>query len=280
MSGDLDDILSSMASGPVENNYSRLEAARKEYIHKKVLFDCVLECAKNSSCLSSELSQKVRDIITGEDLKQCLTLDEDKQAFLLGISELPEVKLTYEERNQLKVEVEKQLLSKANDKRLFEFDEDFDSKQNIRDNLLVDFKKQLNEKQDEYVKNLLKHKENLQKLIEFRTKEVPKASESKLEHCQLKSKIDELKAKALDAKTTAYLINELPKSLEAYAELTKDIEEQKTCCVSKINDLKELKARYEQVKCLQYDSILKSYQEYKAAIEKKKLLKKHLGDGQ
>lgn len=289
MSGELDDILSNMASGPAENSCSLLETARKEYIQKKILYDCILECARNPvrlpvelrnakkpNCLSDELSQKVRDIITGEDLKRCLTLDEDKQLFLLGISELPEINLNYTERNELKVEVEKQLLSKANDRRLFEFDEDFDSKQNIRDNLLADFKMQLNHKQDEYVKNLLKYRENLQQLIEFRTVRVPKACELKLEYCEIQAKLNEMKAKSLDAKTAAYLVNELPKSLEAYAELSKDIDEQRVICVSQINHLKELKARYEQVKCLQYDNILKSYKEYKAAIEKKKLLKKHL----
>lgn len=279
MSGDLDDILSNMASDQVVNTRSGIEAAKKEYIQKKILYDCILECANKSNCLSVELSQKVRDVVTAEDLKQSLVLSEDKQEFLLGISELPEVKFNYVERNELKVEVEKQLLTKGNDTRLFEFDEDFDSKQKIRDNLLMDFKKQLNEKQEAYVKNLLKYKENLQKLIEFRTVQVPKASETKLEHCELRVKLDELKAKALEAKTAAYLINELPKSREAYAELMKDIEEQKIECVSKIKDLQELEARYEQVKCLQFDNILKSYREYKAAIEKKRLLHKHLKGG-
>ncbi|KAJ8928668.1 hypothetical protein NQ314_018762 [Rhamnusium bicolor] len=65
---------------------------------------------------------------------------------------------------------------------------------------------------------------------------------------------------------------ETSNSLKAYKQLIKDLKQQQQDCQKEIEDLNELKEKYDQVSCKQYDDILKSYLQYKAAIEKKKLL--------
>ncbi|CAH1981779.1 unnamed protein product [Acanthoscelides obtectus] len=255
-----------------------LQTEYNYYMQYKTIFNVLEEFARQEDCGDSEndkLKSKVYEIIVQESLAQTTRLG-DLEDDILGVKDVNSLSLTYLESRRLEEIVKKKLIEKQcqltnkngmldkNKSKLLTSDPSL--------NELIENKNQLIALKQEYVKNLLTLAELMTELKEMRLNELPQALEMKIEEWTLSGKICNLKARLLTSKNRVDAFTETSTSLEAYKQLVKDIKREQRVCEEEIENLKQLKRQYEQVSCKQYDEILKSYLEYKAALERKKLL--------
>lgn len=257
--------------GNLQNNES------KRYMKNKILYETVLQCTKVKGKLPDEVIENSYSIILSEDVLQCIKLNDNKYSELtggciLGLTNIKPHELIYEERKVLRSELEQKLILDCETihKSMFDIvDEYLNKNPNIEEKLIVDFKQQLNCEQDLYVENLKKCVSLVKDLSNLRIRCLSDICSCKAEEYQVKTEIHDTKCKLLHQKTRMDIFTETSKSLDAYRELIKDIEQQRQQCQCEIENLCELKERYNRVSCRQFETILKSYLEYKNAIEKK-----------
>nr|CAH7755051.1 unnamed protein product [Callosobruchus chinensis] len=259
-----------------------LESEYNTYLQYKTIFSVLNEYLRQEDCGDSEsdkLKSKLHEIILQESLAQTSSLDDGNgEDNLLGVNNINVLCLTYSESRKLEGIVKEKLTEKqcqlANETRSLEKNKSklLNSEALSEDQQLIENKRNLISLKEEYVKNLLTLIELLTELKEMRLEQLPKTLDTRIKGWTLSEKVCNLKAKLLTSKNRVDVFTETSTSLEAYKELLKDIKEEQHLCEEEIENLNQLKKQYEQVSCKQYDEILKSYLEYKACLERKKLL--------
>lgn len=271
----------------VNDLYEFLKLEQNKYVQYNIIYEALEECVGESSDLDRTLKTKVTDILLSGNAAQTLPLDEvpsKESSTLFGFCNINGHELNYLERNQL----EKTLTLKLNEKyknvceefhkvtnkdvnKAFE-----DSPRSLQmaseDKVLIEFKTKLVSEQKQYVKNLFSLLESLNEMANLRLKKLPQVTEQKIRECQVEQKMNHLKSLLAQEKVRIDVFTETSNSLKAYKEFIRDIKEQQKNYEREIQELKDLKAKYSNVSCKQYDDILKSYLQYKSSIEKKKLL--------
>lgn len=243
---------------------------QKQYIKNKLLYEAVLQCIKEKNGLWNESIENIHQILINEDILQQVKLDTHDN--VLGLININSQDISYEEGKLLKNEIEQKLFFLHNmmHKPVSDTIEQYHSKsQNTEAKLLVDFRLQLNDEQDRYMKNLHKHITYLKELFNLRNKCLTEISNNKMEECNTKIKIQSIKLKILHEKTKMDIFTDTKMSLDAYRELIKDVGQQQQECQCEVEKLGELKEKYQQVGGPQFENILKRYVEYKTATEKK-----------
>ncbi|XP_018571059.1 uncharacterized protein LOC108910813 [Anoplophora glabripennis] len=282
--------LSNAQEQEVNDVYEFLNLEKNKYVQYKIISDTLEECVNESSDLDRSLKDKVRDILLGGSATQTLFLDEytsKESTTLFGICGINEQELNYIERHQLQKILELKLDCKYKDicgefHKITNKDVNtaFETPSSLQmasdDKVLIEYKNKLVSEQEQYVKNLLNLLELLEEISNLRLKKLPQVTEQKIKECQVEQKMNNLKSLLAQEKIRIDIFTETSSSLKAYKELIKDIKEQQKDCEMEIWELKNLKEKYNQVSCKQYNDILKSYLQYKSSIEKKKLLYSHL----
>lgn len=126
------------------------------------------------------------------------------------------------------------------------------------------------------MKNLEKIYDLLKQLLQLRFTNVKELVDSKITEYSLKSEMYHLRTEMMKGKTKTDFFNETPISLQAYKELFNNMSEQQADYHKQITNLNQLKQQYKLVACREYNEILKSYLQYKDAVEKKMALYKQL----
>lgn len=259
-----------------------LKLEQNKYLHQKILYDLIEEALKEDH-LETELKLKIKDIILSENVKQTLSLDlidckgNDK---LLGISENKSL-LTYSEssslRDLLRVKLSKNvpsiIESHTDWTELMESNKSLGPIQlNVEDMTILDYKNKFVIEQEKYINNLLKLQELLEEISNKRVIELPVIMSQKINECKIEEKLNHLKCILSQQKCKVDIFTETNCTLKAYKELIKGIVEQQNECQREIENLLDLKQKYEQVSGKQFDDILKPYLLYKSSLEKKKVL--------
>lgn len=256
---------------------------RKRYIKNKLLYEAVLHCIKEKNGLH-ESTENIHKILISMDLSQQVKIKVHNSLLLndevvLGLRNLYPDELSYEEGKLLKNEIEQKLLSQYQNthRPVYDAIEQFLKKSsNTATKLLIDFRIQLNDEQDRYMKNLHKHIRLLKELFTLRNKCLNEISTNKIKEYNSKTKIQNIKSKLLYEKTKMDIFTDTEVSLDAYRELIKDIGQEQKHCQNQVENLCALKEKYHQVRCHQFENILKSYIEYKTATEKRRKLFEHI----
>lgn len=265
----MSDIVNALLDKNKYSGSAHLQDQRKKFFKRRLIMNIL-----NNTDLSGELSEKVQWLVTTEDVLETTELTYENcvssDCVLLGLHNINNHLLNYEEKNILKASTEKQILSRQSELhgRFSKLLNDVNKEENERA-LLKDFKKQLNESHTCYLSNLNDYCTQLEEVIHIRRDILPDIIKSKLEEYKYRKKIQEMKYKCVQNRTRIFMFMESTKSLAAYEELLKDILDQQSESQQAINNLNALKERYAYIKCKQFDTILNTYRDYCIAIEKK-----------
>lgn len=260
-----------------------LKVEQSKYLQQKIIYD-LIEDIINHDHMDPKLKSKVKEVMLSENVKQTSSIDTKaykiKELPLLGVDKQNTV-LTYSESSVLQ-EMLKMKLSEnttaitASHQSWADLVESNHQLQPLQidsdDTVLLEYRNKLYVEQQKYIKNLANLHDLLEEIVEVRVKKLPELFEDKLKESQLVQKINHLKCTLADEKCNVDIFTETPCSLKAYNELINEVKEQQKDCQKQINDLKELKEKYKQISGKQYDDILKTYLQYKASLEKKKVL--------
>lgn len=259
---------------------------RRKYNEYQIIQDVICECIKESCEFSGELQSKIVDILTASNLQSCVGLGGN--CTLLGLN-FNLTELTYEEHENLKEVVQLKLIEKR--RKIFkelcelgitieETDCPLESSSvlnlGVQEKVLIDLKQQLNEKQDLYIRLLQVLREILEKVINLKVKTLSETTNDKIRTYQIQTELFCIRTKLLNVKLKTKIFSETTLTLNAYKEILKDVLQQQKDCREEIEKLQELKEKYKQVSCKQYDEILRNYLKYKSNIEKKRLLYNHI----
>ncbi|KAF2897949.1 hypothetical protein ILUMI_08224 [Ignelater luminosus] len=278
--------ISELAREELDTLVKEVTTQRRKYNEYQIIQDVIYECIKESCEFSGELQSKIADILTASNLQSCVELGSN--CTLLGLNfNLSE--LTYEENENLKAVVQLRLVEKR--RKIFkelgelgitieETDYPLESSSalnlSVQEKVLIDLKQQLNEKQDLYIRLLQELREILEKIINLKVKTLADITNDKIKTYEIKSELFCIRTKLLNVKLKMKIFSETTLTLNAYKEILKDVLQQQKDCREEIGKLQELKEKYKQVSCKQYDEILRNYIKYKSNIEKKRLLYNHL----
>ncbi|XP_044271861.1 uncharacterized protein LOC123015881 [Tribolium madens] len=269
----------SESTSPQLQELNNLRDLRDKYTQLQILHQAVLDFVTGSP--NSELKTKVENILLEESCKQVGVLDNEgfsQNSNLLGLPSSKNNELSYNEGLTLAKSVEQILQQKyknIRDEFLKVTSEDVNSvpgRDTSQDKTLIELKGKLEEQQHKYINNLLSEQKILEDLAKLRLDYLPKVCKEKIKECQMEAHISELKTKIVSETTRIDVFMEQSYSLAAYMELLKDIKEQQLEFQSEIKHLKEMKEKYKQVDCKQFDDILKSYIQYETSLAKKKML--------
>ncbi|XP_074025837.1 uncharacterized protein [Leptinotarsa decemlineata] len=267
-----------------------LKLEQEKYVQYKVIYDTLEEYINEAGGVDDNLRAKVRSIILSESLAQTSILEfnsfDESNISVLGANDTECSNLTYPEGNLLQKKLNLKLIEKHQNlaqefhkvtnrdlQKSLETRQDSTSLQlSSEDKVQLDYKNKLTIEQELYVKNLISLSELLEKIADLRLKSLPDIIEKKVDECQVEEKINHLKFLLSNVKCRVDVFTETSCSLKAYKDLIKDIQNQQEDYKKQIQQLNELKEKYKQVSCKQYDDILKSYIQYKASIEKKRIL--------
>ncbi|KAK5642483.1 hypothetical protein RI129_008650 [Pyrocoelia pectoralis] len=255
-----------------------VELERRKYNKYSIIKDVAMSCTTEESCLPTELQSKVYEILMADDVEQCLQLTPNDT--LLGLPHR-NTELTYEEKELIRNAVQKGIIKKS--RKLFEELEELGIECNrandlthsvlgisVEDKVLMDYKRELNEKQSLYISQLEELISVLKEILELKSKTLPESTNNKTYACEIELRLLQLQSQVMNAKVTVDIFTETSSSMDAYRQLLKDICQQQTDCKQEIEKLRELKEKYKQVSCKQYNEILRNYVKYKSIIENKR----------
>lgn len=269
-----------------------IEILKIEYSKFKTyetILEGIQECVEDENNLDPELRAKIKEIVSSKELPQMRLSDCTGNETLLGVP-LPTTELTYYESNRLRSCLKVKLKDKAaklTSQQNLLFHKQSSSIGSNRNNSpldltpedrqLLEYRDKLTKEQELYQKSHLELLELLEELKNIRLKAVPETADKKYEECSLRTHINYLKSELARNKCRIDIFKESEDSFKAYTEILKDLREQQHDLVREIEQLNDLKKKYADVSCIEYDEILKSYLQYKSSLEKRKLMKELLG---
>ncbi|CAH0546358.1 unnamed protein product [Brassicogethes aeneus] len=258
-----------------------LKSEHNKYLKYKIINDTIQELIGENSSLDSELKAKAKEILLNSQCSQSVIIDKnstDKGCHtVFGIGD-SSVELTYFERDSLKNSLERRLSEKCIHLDFSLSENNLNSKkcptfQLVEDDqILIDLKEKLKNEQKLYIENLFKKHEILNEIKNLRLTELPKIVDEKHTESVSLCKMNEVKSEILFKKVRVDIFSESNISLEAYKQFIADLKNQQKECQMEIDDILDLKEKYKIVACKQYNDILKSYLQYRASNEKKKML--------
>ncbi|XP_050293723.1 GRIP and coiled-coil domain-containing protein 2-like [Anthonomus grandis grandis] len=240
-----------------------------QYQQHKILMDVVEECVEDSNNLDSELREKIKSIILSQRVAQIRLDNSSCDETILGVPRNV-TELTYSEGNKL----QSCLKTKLDNRRdkctsdVVKIESPFEL--SSEDQQLFDQRNQLIAEHQAYTKNQIVLLELLEDLRNLKTSTVPTVADEKYKEYSCKSHINNLKSELMKDKYSIDIFMESSHSLKAYREVMEDMKKQKVELQREIERLKDLKQKYAQVSCKEYDDIVRSYRQYKVSLEKKK----------
>lgn len=277
----------------VHDLFEFLKLEYRKNIQYNILLNILKEYIQEDSNENKILKEKIKNIILSHSVFQTLVMNSDKcinnEKSLLGIEKLNTTALTFLERNDLqeilKLKLEEQRvlihkkLSKTEKETIrMEVEKDYSASLQLssEERVMLSTKQKLLVQQEQYINNLLELQKLLLEISGLRLKKLPDGVEFKIKHSQAQEKINSLKAVFTEQKFRVDIFTESNCSLQAYKELIKDIKEQQKLYEKEIQELEDLKEKYRQVSCKQFDDILTAYHQFKSSLEQKKKLYDYL----
>ncbi|KRT83437.1 hypothetical protein AMK59_4714 [Oryctes borbonicus] len=267
----------------MHDTFEIMKIERRKCTNKKVMLHTISRCISESSELSDEVKKKVKNVLLSAEVNSCLKLNtKHSEETLLGLSDLRIDELSYQEEEELNQVFHNysksiadsfmhnvpKLMQEPNSTDLFRL--------NMQDKVLLEARDKLKDIQETYMENLKIMYDLLQELLQLRFHDTKDLVGSKLNEYSTKSKMYDLQSKIIKEKAMVDISNEKSFSFVAYEKLLRDIIDQQKECQQQVDDLIDLKEKYKFIACKEYDEILQSYLQYKAALERKKGLYNHL----
>lgn len=257
----------------VKDQVEILNVQRKKYLEHQILLSFIEEFVKDES-KPSQLRQKVKTVLLEHQIKSLKSTESDDDN-ILGVTLNEE--LSDSEGMQLSIFLE--IMMEAKVKAL---EDKLSRKVTVNESLLalsaedteiLGLLTELNSQQELYASQQKQALELLEQLKDARLNMVPEMMEQKFAEVTLNIDLNNVKAEIADCKWHTDVFNETSNSLESYKLLLKDMKEEETELQQEIERLTELKQKYAEVSCAEYNDILKSYLQYKEALERKQFMK-------
>ncbi|CAG9764108.1 unnamed protein product [Ceutorhynchus assimilis] len=253
-----------------------LKAYYTKYRRFTIILQTIQECIEDDNNLDPDLCEKIEAIILTGQVSQTRLGEDCLGECILGVP-LNNLSLSYLESDKLCSYLKSKLLSKCANRHYSLSKSVASSNESpigltLKDTSLLEYRNKLAIEQGAYMKSQTKVLELLEELMNLRLKVVPELTQGKYQESDLKSRVNSLKAQLAKNKYRIDVFMETRTSLQAYEEIIKDLRDQQQSCSKEIQKLKDLKEKYAEVSCKEYDEILKSYLQYKMSFEKKKTM--------
>ncbi|XP_017772852.1 PREDICTED: uncharacterized protein LOC108559968 [Nicrophorus vespilloides] len=264
----------------LESLIKRLAAVNEENVTYKILYDSIKDVLSDG-ILNDEFCKKINTVLISQELLQTAHIGPNTTVFDF---QEPQVQLTYQEQVTLRDAIELKLIEKQNEIESFvksvskgELESSLILPHvNINDKILLDLKAQLHEEQTNYLNHLVESSNLLESIVKLRIEKLPQICDAKTQETYFNTKINEIKMKIINEKVRVSMYTEATVTFDAYQEFVRDCHVQQEECKKEIDNLKLMKEKYKIVSCKEYDEILKSYLQYKTAIDKMSELYKKL----
>lgn len=256
----------------VKDQVEILNVQQKKYQEHQILLSFIEEFVKDES-RPMQLRLKVKNVLLEHQIK-CSKPAESEDDILgvtlneeLSDSEGMQLSICLEMMMKRKVKaVEEKLTNKITGSESL-------WKLSAEDSEILKLLTELNSQQELYASQQKRAVELLEKLKYGKLDIVPELIEHKIANIKLNYDLNLVKAEIANCKWQTDVFNETSSSLEAYKLLLKDMKEEETELQHEIERLEILKQKYADVSCPEYNDILKSYLQYKEALERKQLMK-------
>lgn len=264
----------------LESLIKRLAAVNEENVTYKILYDSIKDVLADG-ILNDEFCKKINTVLISQELLQTAHIGPNTTVFDF---QEPQVQLTYQEQVTLRDAIELKLIEKENEIESFVKSVSKGVSKsslilphvNINDKILLDLKAQLHEEQTNYLNHLVESSNLLESIVKLRIEKLPQICDAKTQETYFNTKINEIKMKIINEKVRVSMYTEATVTFDAYQEFVRDCHVQQEECKKEIDNLKLMKEKYKIVSCKEYDEILKSYLQYKTAIDKMSELYKKL----
>lgn len=262
-------------------NYSEfLKMHRRKWNKYKIRLNCISDCLENKD-MESQLKNKVKKIIVSARVSQLQLCDPNsvrcKTQNMLGIP-VNNIKLTYSEGETLAFFLRPEMESKLSHlKDTYKLSATADSSKQefclelpYSYKVLLECRSKLAMIRQEFINNQIQLFAVLEEMTKFRLETVPELTHIKYKEYDSNIQLNYLKMQFITTTAVVDILMRDKKSLPALTALIKNMKEQKIEFLRKIDELKDLKKKYEEASCTEYDAILQSYLQYKTVLKRKK----------
>ncbi|OAD60632.1 hypothetical protein WN48_05149 [Eufriesea mexicana] len=271
---------------------SSCEDSIGEHLKCKIILKCIKEASMNiKETLSDDVVAKLKGLLLIHELNKYMSLSStlknmEKDLSILGITDIPNNDLSYEEMLDVKYHVETLLRE-----RIHEFILRYEQLGgNIKEILrstdcnmrkkifeshemqIFQWKDKIEELCTQYETNIMKYKTLLNKWNKLKYKDVSQIYLEKAERILLQAQVAEAQAKIAKLSCIIKMYKETPITIDAYRALNTAVDKKSFIMISEIKEKENLKKQYEQLQNTEYDDVLKTYLHFCKAIEKKKQL--------
>ncbi|XP_017883924.1 uncharacterized protein LOC108627258 [Ceratina calcarata] len=295
--------LSSNTSRNVQSNQgsNHLEKAVKsltlcdesigEYGKSNIITECIKEASNNvKGALSNDTATKLKGLLLIHDLNKYMHLPSTssnvQELNVLGIIDLPQYDLSYEEKLDIKSCVETLLREKIHDFILRYEQLGGSMKEVVRSNdcnahkkalepydmQILQWKDKIEQLCIQYETDITKFKTLMNKWDEMKYKDMNKIYFEKAEYILIQAQVAEVQAKITKLSCILKMYKEAPVTVDAHRILNAALDEKMFSVMNEIKEKQSLKSQYETLQNKEYDEVLKTYLDFCNAIKKKKQL--------
>ncbi|XP_015587766.1 uncharacterized protein LOC107264239 [Cephus cinctus] len=277
-------------------NFSLCENSIAEFAQLKLIFECIMESSLNvNDSVSDDVLKKLRQLVLNHEAKKYLHLPGDskdcnEELKLLGLFDLPKVKLTYEEKLNIKSIVESRLREKihsflllyentgGNLKELMKKNESKSNKILESQPFDLQYWKKIHEICIEYEKKLITCSHLLNEWIMLKQTDVTAMNAKLVQYLSQQAEVSLLQIKISKLVCTIKMFKETPVTIDAFRILNGKLDTQLSNAEAELNKNIALRKQYEDLEGTEFYTIVKEHQELCKAIQKKKYMLQILRD--
>ncbi|XP_076282555.1 uncharacterized protein LOC143210018 [Lasioglossum baleicum] len=267
-----------------------LEESIQNHVKSKIILECIKEAAMNEKkILSKDIVKKLTGLLLMHEIDKYMHLPSasikaQEKMTLLGITDLPECDLTYEEKLDVKCYVEALLCEKTHDFVLSYEELGGNMKEVTRSNdnntrkklfqpyevELYQWKDKIEELCEQYKADIARCKTLMDSWNNLKYIKLNRIYLEKAEYMLMQAEVAEVQAKITKLSCIMRMFKETPITVTAYKTLNSILDEKLSAKMNEINQKENLKRQYDSLQSVEYSSILKTYLELNKAIQKKK----------
>nr|XP_033325472.1 uncharacterized protein LOC117219996 [Megalopta genalis] len=271
-------------------NLALLEESIGNHAKNKLILKCIKEASMNTNkTLSEHTVSKLKGLLLIHEINEYMhlpptSLNVQEKLTILGITDVPEYDLDYEEKLNIKCYVEALLREKIHDFVLSYKQLGGNMKEVMRSNdcnmrkklfqpyeiEMYQCKDKIEELCEQYKADITRCKSLLDSWRNLKYKDLNRIYLEKAEFVLVEAEIAKVKAQITKLSCIKNMFMETPMTIEAYKTLNSILDEKLFATMNEIKQKENLKKQYDNLQSAEYSSILKTYLQFCKAIQKKR----------
>ncbi|XP_047360808.1 uncharacterized protein LOC124953451 [Vespa velutina] len=261
-----------------------------DYAKAKLIFECIKElCSNKNSTLSEETIEKLKELLESYEINKIKNLSITfkhtlQDLTILGIQDFPDIKLSYEEKLNIKASVEALMHEKIHN-YMIKYEElggnlkelqklnGFNANNYLQENTDFEILKWIDKFEDicgEYKNYVSQYMDMMNEWRKLKDTDINEVYNKKAQILLLKSEVIEVQTNVAKISCLTKMYTETPKTIDSYRILNKILDDKLLEISKEIKRKKSLEKLYRDLENTEYDNILETYLHLCSAIKKKK----------